>query len=79
MAEDVKECVEETMAGGQHEIFNFDTRDSDFEFGIWDRGSISLLTFTRKREGFPDDNVLMWVKTEWLDKIREQIDLRRRS
>ncbi len=64
------------MADGCYEVFNFDTRDSDFDFAVEDEGSVSLLRFTRKRDNKPDDSVLIWVKTEWIDKIRREIDMK---
>lgn len=62
---------------GQYQVFNFDTGDSEFDFAVENKGSISSLTFTRKRQGKPDDTVFMWVKTEWLDKIREELCITR--
>ena len=58
---------------GQHEIFNFDTGDSDFEFEAERKGSITSLTFTRKREGKPDDSVVIGIKTKWIGKIIEAL------
>ncbi len=56
---------------GQHEIFNFDTGDSEFDFIIDKKGAVSFLSFIRRRQDQPDDTVKIWVKTEWLDKIRK--------
>ncbi len=64
---------------GQHEIFNFDTPDSEFECAVErieylpGRSALSSMTFTRKRQGKADDTVFVWLKTEWLDVIAEAI------
>lgn len=64
---------------GQHEIFNFETAGSEFDCAVERKeylpgeSALSSITFTRKRQGKPDDTVLLWVKTEWLDDIAEAI------
>lgn len=64
---------------GQHEVFNFDTPGSEFECAIERKeylpgeSTLSSMTFTRKRQGKPDDTVFLWLKTEWLDVIVDAI------
>ena len=58
---------------GQYAIFNFDTVDSEFDFAVDTKRSLSSVTFTRRRPGKPDDIVFIWLKAEWLDKIREKL------
>lgn len=60
---------------GQWQVFNFDTPGAEFAFDLEPYGSISLLTFTRQRPDEPTDTVLIWVKTDWLDKIRERLSV----
>lgn len=58
---------------GQDDVYNFDTPDAEFEFEVENHGSISLMTFTRKRLDQSDDTLRVWVRIEWLGKIAEQI------
>jgi len=55
--------------GGQHEIYNFDTKGAELGFEVEPRGSCTRLVFRRKREGLPDDTVIVWVKTSCVEVI----------
>jgi len=58
---------------GQHSIFNFETPGADLDFAAQTSGSLTRLVFTRKREGEPDDSLLLWVKTEWIERIMHEL------
>lgn len=70
---------------GQNEVFNFQTPGSDFECAIErkeylpGKSTLSSITFTRKRQGKPDDTVFLWLNTEWLDVIVDAILLKEAS
>ena len=69
----VQQAIRKDKMKGQFEVFNFDTQGAAFDCDVVLKAKISSLTFTRERPGKPVDTVLLWVKTEDLDKIREKL------
>lgn len=54
---------------GTYEVFDFNTDEAEFDVKMTSGLSQSRLMFRRIRKDKPDDFLIIFLKTEWLEKI----------